>query len=743
MARLPLPGSDSGTWGSILNDFLLQEHNPDGTLKIRSSGLTKNQVGLGNVDNTSDADKPVSTAQQTAIDAKVANTITSGVTNVAPSQDSVFQALSTKADLADIVGSGALFAPRWQAALASANTTQVSAIFVGSSTTAGSNATPLTSRYVDQLGNLLHKQFNTGAATGGRHILFSDTGWTTGGTSVVDTSDLANYSRAMSPGATITRTIPNATGFDIYFVQGLGQGAFTVTIDGGTPTTVTPDTAGAIGRHDGMWSSPTLTRGTHTLLITAVGSCNISSVYVQDSDATNGVRLYNSGRANTMASNFISNTTMWERAAALPTTALVAIMLGANDYASSVNPATFKANLLTIINNAKSALGTQLPDFILINTYKRLDVTPSFPYEQYGAAMQALANEQDRVYYINLAPYFPTVNDTAHDPQNLIDTDSLHPTNAGHSYMARIIGEHIAPDLAPAQYDVVQSQMVLQHADGTQLPILPVYTSGTEKGIQVPGLKVTGGRFDIDTPDSKVEFRATGTNPEFNIFSSTHGQYMFRVLMAGGLVTTTSIRGDLQMNSNKTVFATANGVHVYNTTDQTTNYERGRLYFASNVLTISSENGGTGTLRDIELKTPNRAFRIVDVGGTSGAFRFTAGSNQPNTVGAAMTGTYNASSGTSIPLNIAPTIAGSGTQGYTAVQVNATETSTGSGVKRLLDLQVNGASKVSVRNDGVLMPVQAPTASAPTYVQGGMYFDTTLNKLRVGGTSGWETVASS
>jgi hypothetical protein len=35
-----------------------------------ASGIDKSKVGLGNVDNTSDADKPVSTAQQTALDAK-------------------------------------------------------------------------------------------------------------------------------------------------------------------------------------------------------------------------------------------------------------------------------------------------------------------------------------------------------------------------------------------------------------------------------------------------------------------------------------------------------------------------------------------------------------------------------------------------------------------------------------------------------------------------------------------------
>ncbi len=33
MARLPQPGRDSGVWGDILNDFLNQSHNSDGTLK--------------------------------------------------------------------------------------------------------------------------------------------------------------------------------------------------------------------------------------------------------------------------------------------------------------------------------------------------------------------------------------------------------------------------------------------------------------------------------------------------------------------------------------------------------------------------------------------------------------------------------------------------------------------------------------------------------------------------------------
>lgn len=101
------------------------------------SGITSTMVGLGNVDNTADTSKPVSTAQQTALDlkanlasptftgapslptgttgttqtngdnstklsttayadAKVAQTITSGVTTSAPSQNTVLAALNLK-----------------------------------------------------------------------------------------------------------------------------------------------------------------------------------------------------------------------------------------------------------------------------------------------------------------------------------------------------------------------------------------------------------------------------------------------------------------------------------------------------------------------------------------------------------------------------------------------------------------------------------------------------------------------
>ena len=53
-----------------------------------------------------------------------------------------------------------------------------------------------------------------------------------------------------------------------------------------------------------------------------------------------------------------------------------------------------------------------------------------------------------------------------------------------------------------------------------------------------------------------------------------------------------------------------------------------------------------------------------------------------------------------------------------------------------------GVSGGNLATSAVFMPVQATTAGAPAYVLGGMYFDTTLNKLRIGGATAWETVTS-
>lgn len=44
MARLPIPGGDEGSWGEVLNTFLAQAHNADGTLKDLTQAQVTNLV---------------------------------------------------------------------------------------------------------------------------------------------------------------------------------------------------------------------------------------------------------------------------------------------------------------------------------------------------------------------------------------------------------------------------------------------------------------------------------------------------------------------------------------------------------------------------------------------------------------------------------------------------------------------------------------------------------------------------
>jgi hypothetical protein len=60
----------------------------------------------------------------------------------------------------------------------------------------------------------------------------------------------------------------------------------------------------------------------------------------------------------------------------------------------------------------------------------------------------------------------------------------------------------------------------------------------------------------------------------------------------------------------------------------------------------------------------------------------------------------------------------------------------------LIGTTTNRSGTNSLVMGGLIFPQQATTAAAPAYVQGAIYFDTTLNKLRVGGATAWETITS-
>ncbi len=90
MARLPIPGQDNGTWGDILNDYLSQTHKANGALKdnvvtsaaIAPNTITNASIASGSITNTLLADGTIAETKLTSAVQTKLNTI-APVTSVA------------------------------------------------------------------------------------------------------------------------------------------------------------------------------------------------------------------------------------------------------------------------------------------------------------------------------------------------------------------------------------------------------------------------------------------------------------------------------------------------------------------------------------------------------------------------------------------------------------------------------------------------------------------------------------
>ncbi|HSD56516.1 MAG TPA: glycosyl hydrolase family 28-related protein [Candidatus Saccharimonadales bacterium] len=94
MARLPIPGSDDGSWGTILNDFLTVSHNADGTLKSAevsaagaevssNKGQANGYAPLNSSSQVPIANLPVGTGSNTVAagnDSRIVGALQSGAT---------------------------------------------------------------------------------------------------------------------------------------------------------------------------------------------------------------------------------------------------------------------------------------------------------------------------------------------------------------------------------------------------------------------------------------------------------------------------------------------------------------------------------------------------------------------------------------------------------------------------------------------------------------------------------------
>ena len=305
----------------------------------------------------------------------------------------------------------------------------------------------------------------------------------------------------------------------------------------------------------------------------------------------------------------------------------------------------------------------------------------------------------------------------------------------------------------------------------TGVELLPAVQSGSTTQATVNQVKtyvnttpaITGGSINstpigATTPSTGAftTLSASG-NISSTLDASIHGM---TVGLGGGSVATNTAVGANALFSNTTgYYNTATGYQAlyYHTTG---NYNTGSGYCAlySNNTGFSNTAIGFQSLYSNNTGASNAAngqsslfanttgYYNTAVGyqagyGAAGTNANTTGSNNTflgfQTVGAGSADTNEIVIGANaVGLGSNTTVIGSASTTMSNIKGRVLiGTTTDDGVNAL---QVNGAGIFA----GLIKPQQAATASAPAYVKGAIYFDTTLNKLRVGGATAWETITS-
>lgn len=172
-----------------------------------------------------------------------------------------------------------------------------------------------------------------------------------------------------------------------------------------------------------------------------------------------------------------------------------------------------------------------------------------------------------------------------------------------------------------------------------------------------------------------------------------------------------------------------NGLRLYNTVDQVTNYERLSERFTTNIALIGTETGTFATGRDLRLfsqaSNNGAGYSTIKIGSAapfldlgcfttlSGTTSFSTSSSgnlirvtPPNATGG---------SGTVVAFALLPTYNQSASTAVnTDLLINRTETAVGSGAQFLADFQVGGATRFNVDNNGTASAIQDVSAGRNT-----------------------------
>lgn len=194
-----------------------------------------------------------------------------------------------------------------------------------------------------------------------------------------------------------------------------------------------------------------------------------------------GLRWWNGCEGNTTSATYFNATRRTALNYVQPD--LVIHMIGENDYYYGTSISEYITNM----ESACAYIEANSPGSInvLVHSHGRNDVpSPVASWNAYRDALQAVANNNpSRRYFIDTMEYFyplGTMNSSLSGMGMLFDT--VHPNDAGHRYLAKIIGAHLG---IPDESDFANFEQVWKY------PFATVATDYTVSGAVIGGTGIT------------------------------------------------------------------------------------------------------------------------------------------------------------------------------------------------------------------------------------------------------------
>lgn len=153
---------------------------------------------------------------------------------------------------------------------------------------------------------------------------------------------------------------------------------------------------------------------------------------------TAGIHVYNGAKGGTTSENYLGSGRRENLITLQPR--VVFHMIGANNWSSNYNPATYKTDIQAVIADLNANI-TGPVVHVLLHSYPMQNlVSPTYQWSDYGDKLREIAaTDPAHIYFIDLSGPFLAAGIASGDPLELLGVDNVHTTDAGQALIGALI----------------------------------------------------------------------------------------------------------------------------------------------------------------------------------------------------------------------------------------------------------------------------------------------------------------